>query len=153
MPVLHPRRMLSISRVIIVLRSFWNPDYASAYGSYLRAMKEQSFLFLIELKNSHADSSTTELGEVCLAADLLKICYSVTTAWCANTNLLQLLTATAFILLVTEAAAPPNSSSSSLANSGLILHSLLLQFKHCNMYFLYLFLKILLYLYKKIRER
>lgn len=116
MPVPHPRRMLSVSRAITVWCSFWNPEYVSAYGSFLPAVKEQLFLFLIELKNSHADSSTTEPGVVCLAADLLKICSSVTIARCANTSVLQLRTATTFILSVTEAAAPPNPSSSSPAS-------------------------------------
>ena len=109
MPVLHSRRMQSISRVTTVLCSFWNPEYASAYGSYLRAIKQQSSLFLIELKNSHADSSPTELGEVHLAADLLKICYSVTTALCANARI------NCIYPFGYRAAAPPNTSSSSLA--------------------------------------
>lgn len=55
--------------------------------SYIPAMKEQLFLFLIEQRNLHADTSITELGEVFLA-DLLKIWFA--TAWCANESLLQL---------------------------------------------------------------
>lgn len=65
--------------------------------SYIPAMKEQLLLFLIEQKNLHADTSITELGEIFLAEDLLKIWCAI--AWRANASLLQLWTATLFVLL------------------------------------------------------
>lgn len=101
-----------------------NPEYTSATcGSYIPAVKEQSFLFQSKQKNLNTDTSATELGEVSLAEDLLKKCYSLF-ALCANKFAVALNSnSISLALLVIDTASPPQPSSSSQLKSGLVFCS------------------------------
>lgn len=86
-PVLHPIKMGSKSRVKIALCSFWLQNtHQLLVEATSQQWKSNHFRFKVNKKN-WIDTSAIELGEVSLAEDLLKKCYSPF-ALCANKNLL-----------------------------------------------------------------